>query len=427
MLMLLSVLLKLAGVIFLCIAALGVIRLPDPFQRMHAATKAGTLGAGLVLLGSILSHGEMDAVVLGLLTLLFLLLTVPVAGHLLGRAAYVSGARLALAGGDALEGVLRRAPHPLDERTGWGRPGNTAAPAAASGTRKAAERRESAAASSHPVMKPLASVRFAVIGGAVHPVAARAGLISRQNKAGLTAYALIDTQAIEVACDPARMRREIRDRASEAIRDLKGVMQTEGRDMMLVYDEGDPEQLLQCTDAPGRTLLVLPCAGWFHHRAEGRRALTSWDPDGLLRLPSRHRGPVLFASGAAQTETEGTLVVRDCGEPHLPALAAWALASRLWKVTRLVHVTDARAPQDRLAEVEHAAWRAGCRYQHRTCGQDGCAIPAGIEDVRAVVLGRTPRPLRTTWYGVHWRDRILPGMTGDVLIMEPDHDSRQLP
>ncbi|WP_430511326.1 monovalent cation/H(+) antiporter subunit G [Pannonibacter phragmitetus] len=119
MLMLLSVLLKLAGVGFLCIAALGVMKLPDPFQRMHAATKAGTLGAGLVLLGSIIAHGEMDAVVLGLFTLLFLLLTVPVAGHLLGRAAYVSGARLALAGGDALDGVLRRAPQPLDERTKW--------------------------------------------------------------------------------------------------------------------------------------------------------------------------------------------------------------------------------------------------------------------------------------------------------------------
>jgi monovalent cation/proton antiporter MnhG/PhaG subunit len=422
MLMLLSVLLKLAGVIFLCIAALGVIRLPDPFQRMHAATKAGTLGAGLVLLGSILSHGEMDAVVLGLLTLLFLLLTVPVAGHLLGRAAYVSGARMSLAGGDALEGVLRRAPHPLDERMSWDTSGSRTNDAAASGLRKRPQ--EQAAGSSHLALQPLTAIRFAIIGGAVPPVAARAGLISQQSKASLTAYALIDTQAIEVASDPARMRREIRDRASEAIRELKDVMQTAGRDMRLVYDEGDPEQLLQCTDTPGRTLLVLPCSGWFHHRAEGQRALTTWDPDGLLRLPSSHRGPVLFASGTEQMETEGALVVRDCGEPHLPALTSWALSSRLWKVTRLVHVTHANSTQERQAELEHAAWRAGCSYEHRVSGTEGCAIPSGIEDVRAVILGRTPRPLRTTWYGVHWRERIMPGMTGDVLIMEPDHDGR---
>lgn len=425
MLMLLSVLLKLAGVIFLCIAALGVIRLPDPFQRMHAATKAGTLGAGLVLLGSILSHGEMDALVLGLLTLLFLLLTVPVAGHLLGRAAYVSGARMSLAGGDALEGVLRRAPHPLDERMKWNAPAGKTDDAAASGLHKPAGQGKPDTSANHPALKPLTSVRFAVIGGAVHPVAAKAGLISQQRKASLTAYALIDTQAIEVACDPARMRREIRDRASEAVRELKGAMQTAGQDMMLVYDEGDPEQLLQCTDTPGQTLLVLPCSGWFHHRTEGRRAMTTWDPDGLLRLPFRHRGPVLFASGTEQMETTaGTLVVRDCGEPHLPALISWALDSRLWKVTQLVHVTDAKVPQDRLAGIEHAAWRAGCSYGHRVAGTKGYALPSGIGDVRAVVLGRTPRPLRTTWYGVHWRERIMPGMNGDVLIMEQDHDGR---
>ena len=59
---------------------------------MHAATKAGTLGAGLVIIGTVISHGATDATDHGHLTILFLLLTVPVAGHLLGRAAYVSGA-----------------------------------------------------------------------------------------------------------------------------------------------------------------------------------------------------------------------------------------------------------------------------------------------------------------------------------------------
>jgi len=104
-----AILLKLVGVIFLFIAALGILRLSDPFQRMHAATKAGTLGAGLVVAGAMVAIGTVTAIVIGTLTVIFLLLTVPVAGHLLGRAAYVSGAELnVVSGRDALEGVLPR-------------------------------------------------------------------------------------------------------------------------------------------------------------------------------------------------------------------------------------------------------------------------------------------------------------------------------
>ena len=45
-----GIVLKLAGVVFLFAAALGVLRFKDVLQRMHAATKAGTIGAGLVIL-----------------------------------------------------------------------------------------------------------------------------------------------------------------------------------------------------------------------------------------------------------------------------------------------------------------------------------------------------------------------------------------
>ena len=43
-----GVLLMAAGVAFLLIAAIGLVRLPDALQRMHSATKAGTLGTALV-------------------------------------------------------------------------------------------------------------------------------------------------------------------------------------------------------------------------------------------------------------------------------------------------------------------------------------------------------------------------------------------
>ncbi|WP_369062355.1 monovalent cation/H(+) antiporter subunit G [Caulobacter sp. 73W] len=81
------------GAGFLLIAAIGVVRLSDPLQRMHSATKAGTLGVALLLLGVRFS-GLVETGSTVLLTILFLLVTLPIGAQLLGRAAYVSGAKL---------------------------------------------------------------------------------------------------------------------------------------------------------------------------------------------------------------------------------------------------------------------------------------------------------------------------------------------
>ncbi len=115
---LLAIFLKLAGVAFLFTAALGMLRFRDVLQRMHAATKAGTVGAGLVVLGTVLALNTAAAIIIGALTVVFLLLTVPISGHLLGRAAYVSGAPLVgIEDKDALQGVLPRNTEP-EERHG---------------------------------------------------------------------------------------------------------------------------------------------------------------------------------------------------------------------------------------------------------------------------------------------------------------------
>lgn len=112
---LVAIALKLAGMAFLITAAIGVLRFADPLQRMHAATKTGTVGAGLTVLGAVFAFGSTAATIIGLLTAVFLLLTVPIAGHLLGRAIYVSGARLeGIEGRDALAGVLKRGEHDED-------------------------------------------------------------------------------------------------------------------------------------------------------------------------------------------------------------------------------------------------------------------------------------------------------------------------
>lgn len=107
--------LMLAGSGIVLIAAVGVLRLPDAYLRMHAATKAGVVGAGTVLLGAAVAFGSLDAWLTVLFALACLLLTTPIASHLLGRAAYVSGAPLwhgTLV--DHLQGVLDRRPAASD-------------------------------------------------------------------------------------------------------------------------------------------------------------------------------------------------------------------------------------------------------------------------------------------------------------------------
>lgn len=104
-----ALLLKAAGIVFLFAASLGLLRFKDPLQRMHAATKAGTLGAGLTVAGAALASGDGYAMAIGALAVLFLIFTVPVAGHLLGRAIYFSDTPLhGLAERDALGRELIR-------------------------------------------------------------------------------------------------------------------------------------------------------------------------------------------------------------------------------------------------------------------------------------------------------------------------------
>lgn len=80
--------LLLLGSLFCLLAAVGVLRFPDVYTRLHAAAKAGPLGAGLVLFGAGVGTGNIVVVVKCALGLVFLGLVGPVSAHLLARAAY---------------------------------------------------------------------------------------------------------------------------------------------------------------------------------------------------------------------------------------------------------------------------------------------------------------------------------------------------
>ncbi len=86
--------LLLAGGLFGFVAAVGMLRLPDMIMRMHASTKAGTLGAGLILAAVAIHFMEIGITLRAAAAILFLLLTAPVAAHVIGRAAYRCGIRL---------------------------------------------------------------------------------------------------------------------------------------------------------------------------------------------------------------------------------------------------------------------------------------------------------------------------------------------
>jgi len=84
----------LLGGFFCFVAGLGVLRLPDVLIRMHASTKAGTLGSGLILAAVAVYFADTATITRAVATILFLLITAPVGAHMIGRAAFRSGITL---------------------------------------------------------------------------------------------------------------------------------------------------------------------------------------------------------------------------------------------------------------------------------------------------------------------------------------------
>ena len=84
---LLGTVLLLAGALLILVAAWGVWVLPDALARQHAATKAGTLALALVCLGAMAAAADAAWTWRLGLVVGFLVVTLPVASHLLARAA----------------------------------------------------------------------------------------------------------------------------------------------------------------------------------------------------------------------------------------------------------------------------------------------------------------------------------------------------
>ena len=82
------------GVLFDVSGCVGLVRLPDVYNRIQASTKCVVLGTALILLGAVIWLGTAAAIVKGLISILFILITSSTAAHALSRAAHRSGVRL---------------------------------------------------------------------------------------------------------------------------------------------------------------------------------------------------------------------------------------------------------------------------------------------------------------------------------------------
>jgi multicomponent Na+:H+ antiporter subunit G len=97
---LLSWILLVGGGVFSIIGGIGLLRMPDVFTRMHAASLVDTLGAGMILLGLLLQAGFTLIGVKLLFLGLFIFFASPAATHALVKAALARGVQPQLAPGD---------------------------------------------------------------------------------------------------------------------------------------------------------------------------------------------------------------------------------------------------------------------------------------------------------------------------------------
>lgn len=102
------------GSFFLIVGAIGLIRMPDVFTRMHAVSVSETMGVGLIL-GGLMVQGGFTLITFKLVCLFLLLFfTSPVASHAIARAAMADGVKPIL-GGPEIDGRSDRLREPLGE------------------------------------------------------------------------------------------------------------------------------------------------------------------------------------------------------------------------------------------------------------------------------------------------------------------------
>lgn len=84
----LAIFFLIAGLFFMLVGAIGVLRLPDAYNRLHAASKCSTLGTMGLLAAACLHLGTGDVVAKSIAFILFVFVSTPVGSHMLAKAAH---------------------------------------------------------------------------------------------------------------------------------------------------------------------------------------------------------------------------------------------------------------------------------------------------------------------------------------------------
>lgn len=82
------------GALFILVAALGILRMPDFYLRLTVTIKAATFGIGFILVAAALHFGEFSFTTKVFAIIFFLILTAPVGGYMIGKTAYKTGIKL---------------------------------------------------------------------------------------------------------------------------------------------------------------------------------------------------------------------------------------------------------------------------------------------------------------------------------------------
>jgi multicomponent Na+:H+ antiporter subunit G len=86
-----TALLLMTGALFMLVAAIGVVKLSDVYMRMHAITKAASLGAILMLVAVFLWYPQWIVGIEALMVVLFVIFTSPIGAHMIARVSHHMG------------------------------------------------------------------------------------------------------------------------------------------------------------------------------------------------------------------------------------------------------------------------------------------------------------------------------------------------
>lgn len=334
----LGAVLVVTGAAVVALAGLGVARLPDPFMRMHAATKAGTVGSGLLLLGAAVALATPGTALTAMLAIAFLVITAPVASHALGRAAYVAGAPIAAATTtNALASILDRKVFDIDPAS-TARKRHARAMPAGEIAMPAVPFREQPSHPEAPEAAPLRRVACWLVGGDAQRDAIGISIdLAKQAGATLTGFSAVDPDAgncggpVPVGGSywarwlAERSRARMRDTAASALRDFDDL--THGQPVQVTgrHEEGDLGRLV--LGLIGYDLLVLPAGvGFGGLRATPERQLAAMVAEGQI-------APVLCVRQRPRGVRNILMVVNVT--PGCRRLAAGLLRCGLWPSARI--------------------------------------------------------------------------------------------